>query len=87
MSEETAVAPGVMPLEDVVALASRLSALDKVRLVERVAATIEQDLTGSQKAPSRSLLGILAHLGSAPSAEEIDQARREGWANFPRDDI
>jgi hypothetical protein len=23
----------------------------------------------------------------APSAEEIDQARREMWGNFPREDI
>ena len=87
MPEETAVTQDAVPLEHVVALASRLSTLDKVRLVERVAATLERDMTGPQKAPSRSLLGIVAHLGSAPSAEEIDEARREAWANFPRDDI
>lgn len=37
--------------------------------------------------PKRSLLGIAADLGPGPSAEEIDEARREAWANFPRDDI
>ncbi len=37
--------------------------------------------------PKRSLLGIAADLGQGPSAEEIDEARREAWANFPRDDI
>jgi hypothetical protein len=37
--------------------------------------------------PKRSLLGILEDYGPAPSAEEIDEARREMWGNFPRDDI
>jgi predicted acetyltransferase len=37
--------------------------------------------------PRRSLYGALAHLEPAPSAEEIDQARTEAWANFPRDDV
>ena len=35
----------------------------------------------------RSSYGALAHLGPAPSAEEIDAVRREVWASFPRDDI
>jgi hypothetical protein len=34
-----------------------------------------------------SLWGALAHLGPAPSAEEINEARREMWANFPREDV
>lgn len=34
-----------------------------------------------------SSYGVLAHLGTAPSAEEIDEARREAWASFPREDI
>jgi hypothetical protein len=35
----------------------------------------------------RSFIGLCADLGPAPSAEEIDEARREMWAGFPRDDI
>ena len=31
--------------------------------------------------------GILAHLNLRISAEEIDDARREMWKGFPRDDI
>lgn len=31
-----------------------------------------------------TLYGALAHLGSAPSSEDIDEMRREAWANFPR---
>jgi hypothetical protein len=37
--------------------------------------------------PARQLIGLCADLGSAPSAAEIDQARREMWAGFPRDGI
>lgn len=39
------------------------------------------------KEPTRSLRGILAKYGPAPSAEEIDQNRAEMFANFPRSDF
>jgi hypothetical protein len=35
----------------------------------------------------RGFLGLCADPGPAPSAEEIEEARREMWASFPRDDI
>ncbi len=35
----------------------------------------------------RTSYGALAYLGQAPSADEIDKARYEAWASFPRDDI
>jgi hypothetical protein len=47
-------------------------------------------LTGqgsAHKTSTKSCLGALAHLGSAPSAEEIDQSRMEMFASFGRDDI
>jgi len=68
-------------LEMVIAQAITLSPLEKVRLVEEVMATLEHDLKGSDQQPRRSLLGVLAHLGPAPSAEDIDEARREMWGN------
>ncbi len=37
--------------------------------------------------PTRSLHGLLAKYGPAPSAEEIDQNRAEMFANFPRTDF
>jgi predicted DNA-binding protein len=40
-----------------------------------------------EKQPTRSLRGILAKYGPAPSAEEIDQNRAEMFANFPRSDF
>jgi hypothetical protein len=36
---------------------------------------------------ARGIIGLCADLGPAPSAEEIDEARREMWATFPRDDV
>jgi hypothetical protein len=74
-------------LDEVVVQALQLSALDKVRLIERVVAVLEQDLAAPEGAPLLSAHGILAHLGPAPSAEEIDEARREAWGTFPREDI
>ncbi len=41
----------------------------------------------SGKEPTRSLRGLLAKYGPAPSAEEIDQNRADMFANFPRSDF
>jgi len=35
----------------------------------------------------RALYGIWKDMGFTVTAEDIDEARREMWANFPRDDI
>jgi hypothetical protein len=40
-----------------------------------------------QVVPRRRLRGLCADLGLKLSAEEIDEARREMWADFPRGDI
>ena len=72
---------------EVEALALGLSPIEKVRLMERLAATLEQDLKEQRKAPLPSLRGLLADLGPAPSAEDIDEMRREMWKNFPHEDI
>ena len=74
-------------LDEVVAQALKLSPEDKARLIGQVASVLERDLVAPQPRPLQSFRGILADLGPAPSAEEIDEARREAWANFPRDDI
>jgi hypothetical protein len=39
------------------------------------------------KDPTRSLRGLFAKYGPAPSAQEIDQNRAEMFANFPRSDF
>ena len=39
----------------------------------------------SPKKPRRSLLGLWADLNTHITEEDIAQARRETWGNFPRD--
>jgi hypothetical protein len=74
-------------LEQVVSLARQLPPVEKIRLIERMVPEIERDML-SQRLPRRkSLLGLCADLGPAPSAEDIVEIRREMWADFPREDI
>lgn len=75
--------------DQVLSQALRLPPLQKVQLVEKLMGMLEKELTiDSVKAPPRrSLYGALAPVGPAPSTEEIDQARAEAWAHFPREDI
>ncbi len=68
--------------EDALRVIKQLTPEEKRRLREELAADIP-----THPVPRESLYGIAAHLGPAPSAEDIDEARREAWANFPRDDI
>ena len=74
-------------LEEALDLVKQLSPVDKARLIERIVPDIERELMATPPAPRKSLWGLCANLGPPPSAEEIDQARREEWANFPREDI
>lgn len=74
-------------LEDVFQLVNQLPARDKVRLIAWMAPAIERELPQKQVKSRKSLWGVWADLGPAPSAEDIDQARREEWSNFPREDI
>ena len=39
----------------------------------------------SPRKPFKSVKGLWADLGISISAEEIDEARREMWKNFPRE--
>jgi hypothetical protein len=48
---------------------------------------IQEAEPSAAPALSRGFIGLCADLGPAPSADEIDEARRDLWAGFPRDDI
>jgi hypothetical protein len=74
-----------MTLEEALKYINQLSVVDKVRLIERIAPEIERKLMVIKSTPRKSLWSLCADLGKAPSAENIDQARREEWADFPRD--
>ncbi len=105
MPEKTLEKP--ITLEEVAILATSLPTVDKIRLIERLAAGLEHEIPTSAvttkngatatletaptveqtPTPSVSLFGILAHLGPGPSDEDIDEMRREAWANFPREEF
>jgi hypothetical protein len=67
--------------EDVLSLAKPLRPVEQAKLVARPAPQIERLLAqwnAAQASPTRqSLRELLADLGTAPSAEEIDEVQRE----------
>ena len=83
----------ILPLESqeeakLVALARErgISADQLVReAVNKILAGAPEPL--ARKEPTRSLRGLLAKYGTAPSAEEIGENRAEMFANFPRSDF
>lgn len=66
-------------------LALNLSPLDKVRLVEQLMATLEQELAEPAKKPRPSLYGLWADLQI--SGEDLDEMRQQVWNSFPREDL
>ncbi len=70
-------------LDAVLRLAKRLSAVDKIRLFERLAPEIERDLQTTK--PRESLRGLWQ--GVNVTDEDIAEMRHEMWADFPRADI
>lgn len=54
---------------------------------EEILHLVEEIEENTPKKPRRNPIGLCADLGISISAEEIDQARREMWGNFPRDDF
>jgi hypothetical protein len=73
-------------LDDIIAQSRRLSSLERVRLIERLAADLESDLVPTLS-EGRSLQGLWSDLGPVPSDADLKEARRDAWATFPRDDI
>jgi hypothetical protein len=73
MSAETAT------YEEIARLALSLPPTEKIRLIERLAFRLRYDLEERPPAPRTSSRGALADLGPAPSAEDIDEARRDMW--------
>lgn len=66
-------------------LALNLSPLDKVRLVEQLMATLEQELAEPMKKPRTSLYGLWADLQI--SSEDLNEMRQQVWNSFPREDL
>ena len=80
-----AINSNTMTLDDVFAMARRLSVPDQARLIGLLAPLLAEAV-GEPKGERRPLRGLLADLGAAPSAEDIDDVRREMWASLPAED-
>lgn len=72
--------------DEVLNNARQLSPSDKARLLEDISAELRRELAqATVQKPRQSLLGLWE--GVSISEEDIDEARREMWGNFPREDI
>jgi hypothetical protein len=75
--------------EKVLSLVRQLTPGQKLRLIEAIVPDLEEPLQRAEEGvkPLRSLYGLWKDFGVSLSAEEIDEARRQMWENFPREDI
>jgi len=72
-------------VEELVETVKRLPR-DKQLRVRALAMQLQSEADAEPPGPPfKSFLGALAHLHCDISEEDIDQARREMWGNFPRD--
>lgn len=78
-----------MALEQIKQLAAQLSRPERTRLAEWIEETLGDETTAlaTTTMHRRPLYGLCADLGSGPTDEDIEEVRREMWANFPREDI
>jgi hypothetical protein len=51
---------------------------EQLKVIAKALPEIEEGLSEKNQ-PRKSLLGLLTDLGPAPSADEIDQVRKEIW--------
>ena len=83
------ITPDDITLNQVFSLAERLRPMDQVRLIARLAPKVEWALEQVEPAISvqarKPLRGLLSDLGTAPSAEEIDEMLREMWVSFAQE--
>ena len=54
---------------------------------QKVEDFIEEMERRASSAKQRHLMGALAHLNIKITEQDIDEARREMWSDFPRNDI
>jgi hypothetical protein len=74
----------MMTIDEIHALVNQLPRDEQARLIGIIAQDLAKEAVPPPK--GQSFRGILKHLGPAPSAEEIDEARREMWAGFGEGD-
>lgn len=77
---------GVVTADAVLNLLRQLPPRERLKVIAQALPEVECDLS-EQPRPLKSLRGLWKDPHFDISAEEIDQARREAWASFPREDI
>jgi hypothetical protein len=75
--------------EEILGLVKQLTPGQKLRLIGAIVPDLEEPLQRAEEGekPLRSLYGLWKDFGVSISAEDIDEAQREMWENFPREDI
>ena len=81
----TEVEKNPITVDSVLADLLTLSLRERLEVIARAAERTENDIPKEPKEQTKSLHGLWK--GVSISSEEIDEARREMWGNFPRDDI
>ena len=66
-----------MTLQEILQLAKQLSPIDTVRLIQQLTPDLARELSETKPQPKKSLLGLCADLGKAPSEAEIDRTRTD----------
>jgi len=74
-----------MSIEDAVLEAVRVLPPERQQEVLHFAESLR--LKAAEGRPRRPLRGLLKDLGPAPTEEDIAEARREMWGNFPREHL
>ncbi len=76
-----------MAIDQVKRMARQLSQTERAQLATWLESTLEAGESTPVPASTRSLYGLWADLGPGPLDVDIDEARREMWRSFPREDI
>ena len=72
--------------DTVLDLLRQLPPRERLKVLAQALPEVEQELAEEPR-PLKSLRGLWKNLDFDITAEEIEQARNEAWANFPREDI
>ena len=82
----TMIAKSEVTFDQVLTLAQKLPPVDQIRLLAKLAPNVEWALdqveSSTAEQQRKPLRGLVADLGPAPSAEEIDEVQHEMWASF-----
>ena len=84
---KTVTAKSPVTIEMAVEVLRKLSPRERLKVIATVLPETERELPKFRPIKRKSLRGLWKDLDVHLTAEDIDQARREMWANFPREDI